>query len=82
MSLQIDLAVIDGFCGRLLGQEWWHWPSAWVVECFFGWLLGFVAMVVRFCVKISRYLSGGWVFVRVVAIGFGVFIFIIFNFNG
>ena len=42
VSLQIDLAVIDGFCGRLLGQEWWHRPFAWVVECFFGWLLGFV----------------------------------------
>ena len=42
VSLQIDLAVIDGFCGRLLDQEWWHWPFAWVVECFFGWLLGFV----------------------------------------
>ena len=45
-------------------------------------LCGAVAVVVGFCVKISRYLSGGWVFVRVVAIGFGVFIFIIFNFNG
>ena len=45
-------------------------------------LCGAVAVVVGHWVKISRYLSGGWVFVRGVAIGFGVFIFIIFNFNG
>ena len=52
---------------------------------FFGVIVGLcgaVVVVVGFCVKISRYLSDGWVFVRVVAIGFGVFIFIIFNFNG
>lgn len=56
--------------------------GCWVESVFFWVVVGLcsaVAVAVGFYVKIYRYLSGGWVFVRVVAIGFGVFIFIIFN---